>query len=219
MQTTTETNMTKQLSAIELAIAAAKARKASKGEQHAEAEATANKPVKVKTDPEFAKAQRKEANDALRAAAKAKREAERDERRGRKAAQAQEKAERPAHMKKVNRAAEKLPTINDEASRIFDEITTNCSAEQVAAIALHLQHFNRAKATERALTQKIEVGSRVRIVGGDPKFIGQEGTVSSVRRIRCFVDVSGAKKPVYLFTSDVQVVEEETALAATGTEG
>lgn len=216
MQTTTDTNTTKQLSAIDLAIAAAKARKAAKGESTDDTPA-AKKP-KVKTDPAFEKEQRKHANDELRAAAKAKREAEREERRSRRAAQAQEKAGRPAHMKKVNRAAEKLPGLNEDASRAFDEITTNFSAEQISAIALHLQHFNRAKATERALTQKVEVGSRVRIMGGDPKFIGQVGTVSNVRRIRCFVDVPGSKKPVYLFTSDVSV-EEETALEATGTEG
>jgi hypothetical protein len=217
MQTTNDVNATKQLSAIDLAIAAAKARKAAKGEPTGD-EAEAKKP-KVKTHPDVVKEQRKQANDALRAAAKAKREAEREERRSKREAQAQEKAGRPAHMKKVNSAASKLPGLNEDANRVFDEVTTNFSAEQISAIALHLQHFNRAKATERALTQKVEVGSRVRIMGGDPKFIGQEGTVSNVRRIRCFVDVPGAKKPVYLFTSDVSVVEEEIAQSATGTEG
>ena len=99
----------------------------------------------------------------------------------------------------------------------FNEVTTNFSAEQITALALHLQHFNRVKATERALNQKIEAGMSVRIIGGDPKYIGMTGTVSKAQRIRCYVEVPGIKKPVYLFTSDVEPSRE--APAATGTDG
>jgi len=107
-------------------------------------------------------------------------------------------------MKKVTKAAEKLGTLNDAAQLIFSDATSNLAASQVAILALHLQHFNRVKATERALNQKIEAGQTVQIVGGDPRFIGKTGTVTKAQRIRCYVTVEGSSKPIYLFTSDVQ---------------
>jgi hypothetical protein len=125
-------------------------------------------------------------------------------------------------MKKIETAASKLPTINTATQRLFDEITTNLSAEQVTALALHLQHFTRTKATERALCQRVVAGAKVRIVGGDPRFIGKFGTVDRAQRIRCYVNVSDAKRPVYLFTSDVEVLQiqepltEASPIAAVG---
>ena len=155
---------------------------------------------------------------AAQAAARAARQAQlKAEREARKAAKANDRQTgKPAHMKKVERAASKLPVLNDQMQLTFNEVTTNFSAEQITALALHLQHFNRVKATERALSQKVETGTSVRIIGGDPKFIGMTGTVSLARRIRCFVEVPGVKKPVYLFTSDVEVL---ASVAATGTDG
>ena len=85
-------------------------------------------------------------------------------------------------------------------------------------LALHLQHFNRVKATERALGQRVVQGTSVRIVAGDPRFIGLSGTVVKAQRIRCYVEVPGIKKPVYLFTSDVEV-QSTSAQASTGTDG
>jgi hypothetical protein len=84
-------------------------------------------------------------------------------------------------------------------------------------LALHIQHFNRVKATERALDQRVVQGTPVRIIGGDPKFMGMTGTVTKAQRIRCYVTVPGAKREVYLFTSDVEVLE--AVQSATGTEG
>lgn len=189
-----------KLSAIDKALAAAKARKAMK-----EASATvssevlpaASVPVKVQ----------KKSEDPARTEAKKLRDAEREARRAAKATV--EKG--PVHMKKIARAASKLPALNESVQQVFDEATTNFSAEQVTALALHLQHFNRTKATERALGQRVEAGSNVRIISGDPKFIGKLGTVDRAQRIRCYVNIPGFKRPVYLFTSDVELVEIQDA--------
>jgi hypothetical protein len=220
MQTTTES--TTKLSAIDKALAAAKARAAARINLDDDApKAKADKPskepkAKKETAPDAAKQQKKEALEAARAAAKAKRDAEREARRAAKTADAGSK--KSAHMKKVEKAGSKLPQLNSAAEEHFNELTTNLSRAQVAALALHLQHFNRVKATEMAAGRSYKQGQPVRIVGGDPKFIGMQGTIDSARPLRCFVNVPGVRKPVYLFTSDIEPVEE-APLAATGTDG
>jgi hypothetical protein len=216
MQTTTDNTLETKLSAIDKALAAAKARKAARAEETEVAAPSESPKAKKETSAGFAKAQKNEALALARAADKARRDAEREARRAAKV-----KAPKgPVHMKKIERAASRLPALREPAQILFTDITTNLPAEQVSAIALHLQHFNRLKSTERAVSQEpISVGAQVRIVGGEPKYIGAVGTVSAVRRIRCFVEVEGSKKPVYLFTSDVEQVpsvSEEAPLAAAG---
>lgn len=209
---TTQENLNTKLSAIDKALAAAQARKAAKeGTSSPAADSSPGmKQPKMKLD-EATKIAMKAAREAERALRKQQRDAAREEKRSART------SSKPAHMKKVERAASKLPEMNEQLQLLFNEATTNFSAAQITALALHLQHFNRVKATERAVSQKVELGQTVRIVGGDPKFIGMTGTVSLARRIRCFVDVPGFKKPAYCFTSDVEIVAE--AQAATGTEG
>ena len=196
-----------KLSAIDKALAAAKARKAAK--EGSSSEETPATPEAKPTDEQ--KAQKIADRAAKQAQLKSEREA-------RKQAKAAEKANgKPAHMKKIDRAAGKLPSLNDQMQLTFNEVTSNFSAEQITALALHLQHFNRVKATERALDQKIVVGQEVRIIGGDPKYVGLIGTVAKAQRIRCYVTVPGFKREVYCFTSDVQVIA--SAQASTGTDG
>lgn len=207
------------VSAIDRALAAAKARKEAKGNGgKAEAtgpsttEAAAKEPKRPRLSDEE-KAARQAARDAERAERKAKREAERAQKLAERQANRQ-----PAHMKKVQKAAEKLGELGQAAQLLLNEATTNLTAAELAALALHIQHFNRVKATERALGQKIEAGMKVTIVGGDPRFIGKTGTVSKAQRIRCYVAIEGQSKPVYLFTSDVAAAqvdaEAETQTAA-----
>ncbi len=202
---TTQTLDTK-FSAIDKALAAAKARKAAK--EGLPQDVAPDAPKKAKLSEE---------EKAMKQAERAQKQAQlKADREARKAAKAQQ-AKGPAHMKKIDRAASKLPELNDQMQLLFNEATANFSASQITALALHLQHFNRVKATERALNQKITVGQQVSIVGGDPKFIGMTGTVSKAQRIRCYVTIPGIKRDVYCFTSDVQIVAE--AQAATGTDG
>lgn len=205
-----KTDMTK----IDAAINAAKARKGrrsgeateSTNESTASTEAKATAPKRARLSDEE-KATRQAAKDAERAAKKAERQAAREAKR------AEKLANKPAaHLAKVAKAASKLPELNADAQVVFNDITTNYSRDQVNAIARHLEHFNREQATKRALEQKLEAGARVRIVGGDSRFIGKEGTVFKAQRIRCYVTVEGVKKPIYCFTSEVEVLAEESAV-------
>lgn len=109
-----------------------------------------------------------------------------------------------AHMAKLNKVLEKLPPMNGTTQQIFSDIVSNLSADQITAMSKHLQHYNRTKSTEKSLSSKINVGDVVNIVGGDARFLGMKGTIVESRRIRCFVEVPGCKRPVYCFTSDVE---------------
>ena len=203
-----EINKGNEMSAIDKALAAAQARKAMKEGLSMETGTTSKVDDATKVAAKIAK-------DAERAARQTQIKAQREER---KAARIAEKTSgKPVHMKKVERAASKLPGLNEQMTLLFNEATTNFSAEQLTALALHLQHFNRVKATERALDQRVVQGTPVRIIGGDPKFMGMTGTVTKAQRIRCYVTVPGVKREVYLFTSDVEVLE--AVQSATGTEG
>lgn len=212
--------MSDNISAIDKAIQAAQARKAAKsGDTNATTDASATpkapKAPKAPKEPsapkrprltDEEKAARQAAKDAERATKKAEREAARAAKRA-----ARETERKTPHMSKVEKAASKLPALNEAAQVALNDITANFSASQVSAIAAHLSHFNRVKATERALGQTIATGDTVRIVSGDSRFIGQTGEVFKAQRIRCYVTVPGAKKPVYLFTSDVELVSAASA--------
>lgn len=210
MDATNELALDNKLSAIDKALAAAKARKAMKDSQDVPQDMeTKISPKKAATN-DLTRA----AKSAERDAARAQRTKERDERRATKAANVADK--KPAHMKKIASAAAKLPTLSQSAQILFSDITSNLPSDQVIAIAMHLQHFNRTKATERALGQRVTPGQQVQIIAGDPRYVGATGTVARAQRIRCYVTIPGFKREVYLFTSDVEIVEP---VAKTGTEG
>ena len=209
MSTKTEAT-NEEISAIDQAIAKARARQAAKG-GNAEGESKPKKaPKEAKPAAEPKRPRRTDeekaaiiaARDAERATRKADREAKRAAAKAAKASEA-----KTPHMSKVAKAASKLPALSASAQSTLDEITANFSAAEVAVLAAHLSHFNRVKATERALNQTVKVDDTVRIVGGDARFIGLVGTIAKAQRIRCYVTVEGAKKPVYLFTSEVELVE------------
>lgn len=200
-----------KLSKIDAAIAAAKARKAAREAlegNEADPTAKANKVPKITAEERAAKKETILAERAVRQAAKA---AERESKRAQK-----QPRQKVAHMSKVERAASKLPALQPEVLQEYNDVITNFSADQISALALWLQHYNRVSATQRALTAKVEIGDTVTIIGGDPKWLGKTGRVVEARRIRCFVEVEGANKPVYLFTSDVK---HATPDVVTGTEG
>jgi len=194
------------VSAIDKALQAAKNRKATKT-----AAGTAEGTTAAVTTPKAPKEAKPKMSDedkaaklALRETERAAKKAERDTARAAKIAE-RNASRSPAHMKKVQKAAEKLTALGSSAELIFNEATANLPGAELAALATHIQHFNRVKATERALNQNLEVGQSVNIVGGDPRFIGKSGTLAKVQRIRCYVTVEGLNKPVYLFTSDVSL--------------
>jgi hypothetical protein len=201
------------VTAIDQAINAAKARKAAKAGR-APTEPKAPKAPKAPREPKAPRVsdEEKAARKAARAAELATKKAARVEARAAKAAE-KAASKSPAHMSKVARAAERLPSLGDSAQLQFNDITANFSRDQVNALALHLAHFNRARATERALSQKLTAGMSVRIVGGDSRYVGQVGTVAKAQRIRCYVHLDGVKRDQYCFTSDVEVLAPAAAAA------
>jgi hypothetical protein len=208
-----------KLSAIDRALELAKQRAAMAAATRAGLEEAPAKPkVKIEREPKVVDLEAKAAKDAERAAAKAKMDAERSERRAAAdAKRAEAKAERsakqsahgPVHMKKVDKAASKLPALSEAAQTKLNELKLELSNIDMTALALHMQHHVRVAATSAAHGRKFTNGQRVRIVGGDPRFIDQVGIIDQARNIRCFVNVEGAKKPVYVFTSDIEPFTEE----------
>lgn len=194
---------------IDKAIAVAQARKAARGEKPAETTEPTQGKAAAPRRPRLSD-EEKQARDAAKAeqqaTAKAARAAARAEKQAAKAA-----TRRPAHLAKVKRAAELLAPLGQAATLLFNEATANLTASELASLASHIVQFNREKATIRALSVRLTVGQRVRIVGGDPRLVGKEGTVTKAQRIRAYVQVDGASKPTYVFTSDVEPIAAQAA--------
>ncbi|MFA6510129.1 MAG: hypothetical protein WCV62_06750 [Candidatus Peribacteraceae bacterium] len=208
---------TDKLDALDQAIAEARKAGAEKSKTKKAAvseDGTAPKRVKL-TDEE--RAARKEKLEQERAARKAEREQARAAKKVEK-----EGTRTTPHMSKVTKAGARLPALHEDAQTAFNDLTTNLGAGDLEALAAHLQHFNRVKATERALAVKLEVGQAVRVIGGDPRYIGCIGKVTGAQRIRCYVTVldgAGEAKDLYLFTSQVEAAEIPVELESTGTDG
>ena len=189
------------ISAIDKALAAAKARRAAKEAAGALEPSAPEARGTAASAPAFAAQQKKEALALARETARAAREAAREAKRSSRAPKGE------THMKKVKRAEERLPSLSEAAQALFNQSTVSLPAAELSALALHIQHYNRARATERAVSAEVKVGTQVRIIGGDPRFVGKTGPITKVQRIRCFVEIPGREKPVYLFTSDVELIE------------
>lgn len=208
-ENTVENASDKNVSLIEQRLLAVQARKAAKA---AEAQASGEKPAKVKKEKApkvidesagVAKAAAREAKKAELAEQRAQKKAERQQK---KAARLANKG--PAHMAKVEKAASRLPSLNESANLLLEEATRNLNSTQVLALAAHLQHSVRVAATSAATNSgRVQVGAKVKMIGGDPRFLGMTGVVSKSQRIRCYVALEGREKPVYTFTSDVQPLE------------
>ncbi len=197
---------------IDKALAAAKARKAAKAGGTATPATPTEKKPKI-TDEERA------ARTALLEQQRAERKATKEQARAAKLAERQN-GKQPAHMRKVMKAAEKLSPLSQAAELLLNEATTNLTQAELASLASHIAHFNRTKATERALTSTVEIGQSVEIVGGDPRYVGKRGTVVKSQRIRCYVNIPGEnnrpipgveESGIYFFISEVAPVAEEAA--------
>lgn len=245
MQTqTTQTGKENNMSAIDRALAAAKARKAQRDALYGTSQSDETSPApekKASTPPvpkakpskpsaedreaektkrdearsarELAKAQKLAAEDAAKAARKAERDAAKAAKR---AAKDEEKtSKKPAHMKKVDRARAKCPTLSGDAEALFGEIVANLSAQQIDALAQHLIVHNRAMATLRATQlDPLPLGATVRITGGEARFVGMMGEVVHSQKLRAKVQVPGVSKPVYIYNGQAEVVVDDLAVAA-----
>lgn len=116
----------------------------------------------------------------------------------------------PAHMKKVEKAAAKLPVLTDEVENEVSRLVAELSVQDISRLIAHLQYSNRVKSTLASGTHGLEVGQTVRIVSSenDPGLIDRVGTVVEVRKIRVLVQVPGYTRNVYLFNSDCAVTDE-----------
>lgn len=191
-----------KMSAIEEALAKARARKAAK-------EAAGILPEKPPPVAERPKKAAVEAKPKAERPADPDREAAKAEKAATKAAA----APRSAHMKKVENARSKLMALNSEAELTYNEITANYSGVMVNAIADHLKLYVRMSSTQRAQAgTAFPIGTKVTIMGGDPKHIGKVGIVTKSQKLRTFVDV-GERKEVYIFTTDAKAVEETAQVA------
>ena len=203
------------ISAIDRALAAAKARKAA-SEDGVDGGMKPNAALSSPPVTPEERAAEKAAKEVDRAHRKAARETERAVRR--QAKEAAKASKKPAHMKKVERALSRLPSLSEATQILFSEITCNLSAQQIDALSQHLQHHNRFMATvNSAEANPFPVGTTVRVTGGDPKFIGMVGSVVKSRRLRTKVQVPGMEKLVYIFTSQAEVhTSEAEQISAVG---
>lgn len=225
-----------KMSAIDRALAAAKARKAAK-EAAGITEETITVPVaakpkvpkaakepkvKVERPTDEAKAARsaeREARRAAKAAKEAEERAAKDARKAERAAKREAKAsakseKKPTHMKKVERARSKLRPLNSEAEKLFSEVVTNFSVQVIEDIAEHLMVHVRAYKTQRATAlEALPLGATVKITGGDRRYVGMTGKVVHSQRLRAKIEVPGVTKEVYIYNGEAEVVAEETQLA------
>jgi hypothetical protein len=206
------------MSEIDKQINAAKAKQARQGKSTMVTEGDAKpKATRKRLTPE-----EREARDKAKAEERAQKKAEREAKRAAKKAE-REANKQPAHMKKIQKIMDALPELPDEAEIFFNQVVANLNVDAADALVKHLDVFVRTERTKQALNRNVEAGQTVRIVSGPAKFIGCVGTVVKAQRIRCYVNVPGHDKDVYLFISDtedcvngelVQGSEEPTEAAA-----
>jgi len=190
----------KMMSGIDTALAAAKARKAMK-ESAGILVGTAQVKSPRAIDP---------AKEIERAAAKAIKFVEREERRAAREALKEARGDKPtkgpAHMKKVQRALSKLPSLNETAAEEFKSLVANFGVYELEKFALHLQHYSRTQKTiQAAQGERLPLGASVTIIGGEPRFIGLQGKVIHAQKLRAKVAVDGLKKPVYIYTGEAKI--------------
>lgn len=114
-----------------------------------------------------------------------------------------------AHLAKVEAYGKGLPTPSAAVVELL-ELARALSTGDMNVLATHIAFDARKRATiiasSNAKACPIKEGDRVKIIAasGNPRFIGQVGTVTRANRIRIFVQLATVKHPVYLFSSEVE---------------
>lgn len=130
-----------------------------------------------------------------------------------------EEKRKPAHMAKVQRAAERLPQLSSAAQEAVTGLFNAFPAEEITGIVAHTAHKLRVAATLTAQVVTLAEGMLVRIKDPASKFFGKLGRVSKAQRIRCYVRPLTSAKDIYLFTSNVEPVPESEASTDEGVDG
>ena len=124
----------------------------------------------------------------------------------------------PAHMAKIEKILGSLPVLFGDAKTVYvaaNQLSTADLNNLLAHISVAIRQrgvLALAESTANGTTAALAVGDTVRVVSGQPRFVGQVGKVTKMQRIRCYVQLEGQDKPTYLFISDVVSSSSETQL-------
>lgn len=114
------------------------------------------------------------------------------------------------HMAKVERAAAMLPELSPEAEQFFTDAINGLTPAELTAFAAHIEFHNRKSAIGSAKEASLKVGDKVKIAGGQARYLGLTGTVDEVRNVRCFVALDAdPTRRVYLYVSDVEHIQAD----------
>lgn len=177
------------ISAIDRAIAAAKARLASAAEVIETTDSETSEVAETTSVPADKKLT-KEEKAAIREQKRLQREKERAER----------QAKRSETI--VKKSTNKLLPLDEATSAAYDSLLS-LDATQTAALIVHLQHRIRTlKVESGGGDATFNVGDRVKILN-DPKHAGKFATVTAVGRIRVLMKTDDGKT-AYTFKTDVE---------------
>jgi hypothetical protein len=184
-------------------------------------------PAEVAEKLEAAKAAEKAAREEKKAQIAKDREERKAKKEAEKAAKAAAKTAKSANLSKVEKAKAKLPLLSDGATESYDLAVRDLNKGEIAALALHLQHYLREQATIASAGAKFAVGQLVTVINSsDPRIIGKTAEITQTHRIRVHAKVEGFKGEFYLFNADVaplagasEEADEEEAPVEEATEG
>jgi len=185
--------------------------------------AAKNRASMMVVDP--AVAEEKAAKLAEREAAKAKKQAEKEaakeakrlEREAKKAAKVQEETKVP-HMAKIEKAAEKLPELNEQEGEVW-VLANQLDCVSLSKVMAHLELKYKALSTETSVGMKFDVGSTVQFVAGNSDRLGKIGVIVESKRIHARVIVAETEKEVACYLSDLMTVEVQTEEESEVSEG
>lgn len=160
---------------------------------------------------------KKAEREALKKAREEKRAARKAAREEKKAAKAAERAAKGSGDKLVEKALSKLPKLDENTAALVAQIVecTHAHSASLAAVIDHLKFAANVAGRAQAKAVEVEAGDAVRIVGGNPKYVGMVGIVERAAKLRCHVAVPGKDTTIYLFNSDVEVVDPDSLAAPT----
>jgi hypothetical protein len=201
-------NTETQVTELDRALAAAKARR---NALNAKVDIALKPKAQVEPLTPEQKVARKAERKAISEARKVKSEAARTEKRAlreaKRAAKVAAVGDAPKRSSKLERAASRLPELDEVTASVLSS-TTELTRKQLVALAEHISYRAREIGTVSAkeVAVELKVGDLVNI--NLPGYEGVVGTLDKVQHIRCYVRVPNEKKPVYLFKTDVTPVTE-----------
>lgn len=98
------------------------------------------------------------------------------------------------------------PANIDAVSKLLSQDVMALSDAELDATLKMLRTENRRRENDREASRP-RTGSKVRILKGRPRYVGQIGTAVIVRRSRCFVSVPDIASPAYVLISDLELLE------------